>query len=178
MQKEIWKDVKNYEGIYKVSNLGNVKSLNYRCTGQEKLRKPVTDKDGYLIVGLCKGGKHKSYSVHRLVAQAFIPNNAPLFYDQVNHKDENPKNNRVDNLEWCDNIYNHNYGTRNARVAAANTNGKLSLPVLQFSLDGKLLSRYPSLREVERQTGFNHSNIGHCCNGKYQQAYGYKWFYS
>jgi hypothetical protein len=97
--EEKWKDIKGYEGLYQVSNLGNVKSLNYRSAGKEHLISPGTDRGGYNILVLCKGKKAKSFKVHRLVANAFIPN--PKNKEQVNHKDGNKQNNKVDNLEWC-----------------------------------------------------------------------------
>ena len=114
--KEEWRDIKGYEGKYQVSNLGRVKSLkdskeNYR----EKILSNSTDKRGYSNVNLYKNGKRNYFKVHRLVAEAFIPN--PNNYPQVNHKDENKTNNCVSNLEWCTHEYNINYGTRNKRVS-------------------------------------------------------------
>ena len=111
---EIWKDVVYFEGLYQVSNLGRVKSLNYSRTGREKVLKP-SKTNGYLQVYLYKEGKSKRFSIHRLVAFAFIPNpnNLPI----VNHKDEDKSNNCVDNLEWCTVAYNNNYGTKNQRQA-------------------------------------------------------------
>lgn len=113
--EEIWKDIINYEGKYEVSNLGRVRSLSYNGTGEIKLLKQGTDKKGYKRVGLCKNGKTKHYYVHRLVAITFIPN--PDDLSIVNHKDENPANNNVNNLEWCTSEYNNNYGTRNERAS-------------------------------------------------------------
>lgn len=111
---EIWKDIKDYEGLYQISNLGNVKSLNYNHTGKEKLLKPQITKDGYCRVQLSQNNKHKQHSIHRLVAQAFLPNpdNLPC----VNHKDEWKQNNIVSNLEFCDNYYNANFGDRKSVV--------------------------------------------------------------
>ena len=115
---EIWKDIPGYEGLYQVSNYGNVKSLNYRGTkGKHKCLKQNTDKYGYKVVILANHGKYKSYKVHRLVASAFIEN--PNNYPQVNHLDENPANNNYLNLEWCTAKYNINYGTRNKRAGEA-----------------------------------------------------------
>ena len=106
-----------YEGKYQVSNDGKVRSLNYKRTGKTKILKQNTNKDGYKTLLLCKNGKVKAYYIHRLVAQAFIPN--PNNYLIVNHKDENPANNHVSNLEWCNHEYNMNYGTIKDRISEA-----------------------------------------------------------
>ena len=107
---EIWKNIEGYEGKYQVSNFGQVKSM----IGQEKVLHPKKHRTGHLQIGLHKDKKRKTMYIHRLVAQAFIPNpdNLPC----VNHKDENPNNNNVDNLEWCTQKYNCNYGTRVDRI--------------------------------------------------------------
>ena len=107
---EIWKNIEGYEGKYQVSNLGQVKSM----IGQEKVLHPKKHRNGHLQIGLHKDKKRTTMYIHRLVAQAFIPNpdNLPC----VNHKDENPNNNNVDNLEWCTQKYNCNYGTRVDRI--------------------------------------------------------------
>lgn len=115
MRKEYWRPVVGYDGLYMVSNLGRVKSLNYMHTGKEHLLRLLKNGGGYLQVDLWNCGKMKRYSVHRLVAMAFIPN--PDNLPQVNHKDEDKLNNCVDNLEWCDGKYNSNYGTRNERIS-------------------------------------------------------------
>ena len=113
--KEEWRDIKGYEGKYQVSSYGRIKSLNYNRTKKEKILNPCLTKKGYLIVDLYKNGRRKPCTVHKLVALHFIPNYDNL--PQVNHKDENKSNNRVDNLEWCTSIYNNNYGTRNKRMS-------------------------------------------------------------
>ena len=104
--EEIFKDIKGYEGLYQVSNFGNVKSLDYRHTGKERLLKQAIDKHSYHRICLWSYGEPKWFSIHRLVAESFIPNpdNLPC----VNHKDENKHNNHVDNLEWCTYEYNNN----------------------------------------------------------------------
>ena len=163
---EIWKDIKGYEGLYQVSNLGRVKSLDYNRMGVERLLVCRKNMMGYLQVVLCKDSKHKHHQVHRLVAQAFIPN--PYGLPQVNHKDECKTNNVETNLEWCNAKYNCNFGTRNERRAKAQ-----SKAVYQYAKDGSLVKSYSSAREAERRTGYDNGNIVKCCNGKYKQAYGY-----
>ena len=102
--KQVWKDIKNYEGLYEVSNYGNVRSLKY---GKIKYLKPADDGNGYYFVNLSKNGIVKNFKIHRLVANAFIPN--PNNLPQINHKDEDKTNNKANNLEWCNNRYNTRY---------------------------------------------------------------------
>ena len=166
---EEYKEIKGYEGLYWISNLGNVKS-KYR------VKKPSIDKDGYYIVNLSKEGKSKSFYLHRLLAIHFIPN--PNNYPQVNHIDEDKLNNNLDNLQWCTLEQNHNFGTRNKRTGETQRNSiSKSKPVLQFDLDNNLISEYPSINEVQRQLGFFQNNIVKCCKGKSKQAYGFIWKY-
>lgn len=170
--QEIWKDIENYYGLYQVSNIGNVKSLNYRRSGEEKILRPMVDRGGYLQVELWRNGKCKRLLVHRLVLMTFAPidNMKKL---EVNHKDENKKNNNLDNLEWCDKKYNNNYGTRNQRI---------SKPVVQLDpTTNKVVNVYCSAMEAEKQ-GFNRGNIIQCCKNKFNRPgnniyKGYKWQY-
>lgn len=113
--QEVWKDIKDYEGLYQVSNLGNVKSVgvfhknfsgDVTYTPRERFMKPTVDR-GYLKLQLSRGKKRKTKYIHQLVAEAFIPNLNN--YREVNHKDSNPTNNRIENLEWCDRKYNIDY---------------------------------------------------------------------
>lgn len=164
--EEIWKDIKDFEGHYQVSNLGRIKSIKF---GKEIILKQHNNKGGYYYVCLLKNGKHKNYYVHRLVAQAFLPN--PYKLPQVNHKDENKTNNNVDNLEWCTNEYNHNYGTINERISQSQ-----SKPVLQYDLNGNLIKEWKSINECGRN-GFNQGDICKCCNGKRKTAKGFIWKY-
>lgn len=166
---EVWKDIKVYEGLYQVSNYGRVKSLNYHLTKKEMVLKASPDCGGYLKVVLYKNGKRKHFLVHRLVAEAFLPN--PDNLPQINHKDEDKTNNIVENLEWCDVRYNINYGTHNERVAE-----KLSKPVLQFTIDGRLLKEWSSASECCRN-GFGKGNVAACCRGKRKSAYNFIWKY-
>jgi hypothetical protein len=183
--KEIWKDIAGYEGFYQVSNYGRVKSLKrtviskkgQRSEVDEKILKPVwrCRNADYSAVHLCRNSKMTTASVHRLVAIAFIPNPNNLPF--INHKDENPRNNHVSNLEWCDLSYNNNYGNANIKRSKALINDKAkSKPVYQYSLDGKYIATYPSTMEAERQTGANH--IPDVCNGRRGKSGGYVWKYA
>ena len=169
---ETFKDIKGYDD-YQVSNLGRVKSLLH---GKERILKPCMTRKGYLLVNLYKDGEGKSYFVHRLVAEAFIPN--PDNLPQINHKDECKINNCIENLEWCSASYNMNYNDGQKRRGVKKINGKRSKKVYQYSLDGVLVAEYPSTNEVHRQLGYSQSNIRTCCNGKLKTAYGYKWSYN
>ncbi len=171
MFREVWKPIPGYEGLYEVSDLGRVRSLNYKRTGKVVIKKLNKHKCGYLQVELWKDDKPKVIFVHRLVALAFIPN--PCNLPCVNHKDENKTNNCVDNLEWCDYDYNNNYGTRSSRLAKTK-----SKTVLQYDLDGNLVKEWMSAMEIKRQTGWSQGNISSCCVGKRNIAYGYKWKYA
>ena len=166
---EIYKDIKDLEGLYQVSNFGNIMSLNYRRTGRAKLLKPGKNKQGYLGVVLFKDGKPKTFRVNRLVAEAFIPN--PDNLTEVNHIDEDKTNNRVDNLEWKSHKGNCNHGTRNERVAKAQ-----SKRVLQFTLNGEFVREWSSTMECGRN-GFRQSAVARCCRGEKPQYKGYIWRY-
>ena len=176
---EIWKDVKGYEGLYQVSDMGRVKSLERTVTRKngrkqtirERILKPRTNQDGYLQVTLYNNGnKIKRFLVHRLVCEAFHENteNKPC----VNHIDEDKTNNTASNLEWCTYEENNNHGSRNARMAKA-----LSIPVGQYTTEGVLVKVWQSTHEVERQLGFGSSYISAVARGKRKTAYGYVWKY-
>jgi len=173
---ETWKDITGYEGLYQVSDLGQVRSLKF---GKVRILKPGHNTDGYLKVILCQSGNKRNVLVHRLVAEAFIPN--PLKLPVINHKDENPVNNVVTNLEWCTHRYNMNYGTCNARRSAKlkgrYVNGPCAKAVIQYDKSGNFVRKWPSVNEVQRQTGFAQSHISKCCRGELRSAYGYLWKY-
>ena len=167
-EMEHWKAIAGYEGLYEVSDLGRVKSLWH---GKEKILKPGKNNFGYLQVVLYKDGHEKTVKIHRLVAEAFIPNAQGL--DTVNHKDEVKTNNTVSNLEWMSQKDNNNYGTRNKRITES-----LSKQVQMFDKStGELLATFPSLMEAERVTGIAHQNISKCCLGKRKSVGGYVWRY-
>lgn len=168
---EIWKDIKGYEGLYQVSNLGRVKSLHYRHSNREKIL-PLQKCREYLNVGLSKNGKQTPYFIHRLVAQTFIPN--PDGLPEVNHKDENKYNNCIDNLEWISTIDNFNYGTRNKRISEKLINHPNKSKSVQCIETGII---YPSAHEAERQTGINFSKICAVCRGDRNKTGGYHWRY-
>ena len=173
MNKEIWKDIDGYEGLYQVSNLGRIKSLpkfhKTNTTGymqEEKILKPQKDIHGYLKVGLYKNGKCKIFNIHNLVANAFIEN--PNNYKYVNHKDENKTNNRVENLEFCSFYYNLMYGTRLQRIAKKNNK-----PILQFDLEGNFIKEYESITQASKELNNSLNNISQCCLGRSRTSKGY-----
>ena len=164
---EIWHDIEGYEGLYQISNKGRVKSL--KC-GKERIRTPVISNSGYLNIILYKNTEAQHRLVHRLVAEAFIPNleNKP----QINHKDENKLNNCVDNLEWVTAKENINHGTRNERAGYSR-----SKPILQYSKSGDFIREWQGAHEVERVLGIDNSHIIDCCRGKYKSSGGFVWRY-
>ncbi len=194
MIKEIWKtavyDGEIYEGLYKVSNLGRILSLNYWNTGRTELLTPIKNTYGYFFVNLWKNRKRKGCLVHRLVAETFLPN--PEGKPCINHKIEGKKGKKINmvifnedgtidkkrtTIEWCTAKENNDYGTHNERVSKTMTNGKLSKKVLQFSLTGELIREWPSTAECERN-GFNKGKVSECCNGKRKTYKGFIWKYS
>ena len=167
MKEEIWKDIKGYEGKYQISNMGRVKSLNYRNTGKEKIMKPYDNGHGYLKIKLCKDGKVKKYRINRLVALAFLEN--PNSLPEVNHKNEDKTDNRVENLEWCSRSYNVNYGTRTEKTCK---------PVFSVDKESGLIMWWQSVIEASRQTNINQGSIAKCCQGKRKSAGGHIFFYA
>ena len=179
---EIWKPVVGYEGLYEVSNMGRVRSLDKRV----KTRRADTDSffikgrmltqkprhGGYLGVQLWRDGKCFQETTHRIVAKAFIPN--PENLPQVNHKDEDKTNNCVENLEWCTAKYNANYGTRNQRQARRGADSKNSIPIAQYTLDGELIRVYCSYKEAFEH-GYCYSTIAKYMRGEFKRAYGFHW---
>lgn len=184
---EIWKPVKNFEGLYSVSSLGRVRSEARVIIQSDGKRQTIHEKiliGGksqklcYKFVALYKNGKCKSCRVHRLVAEAFLPN--PDNLPQVGHIDENPANNAATNLEWCTAYQNCHHGHHIERVTKALINGKRSKCVYQYTKNGEFIQEWPSLGEIERQLNYSESVISACCNNKpsCKQAYGYLWKYA
>lgn len=169
--EEIWKDIDGCDG-YQVSNEGRVRSCflagNWTVKkGEWRLLSQHDNGHGYMRVIL--GSKHGQKYVHRLVAKAFIPN--PLNLPQVNHKDENKKNNCVENLEWCTGKYNCNYGNRNQLAIAVKNLPKVE----QYTLDGQYVATYANGAEANRAMGGKSDAITHVIHGRNKTAYGFKW---
>ena len=161
---EKFKPVQGYTGIYEISNLGRVKSLsrvierkdgNTRVT-EDRIILPFTTKAGYSQIVLCKDGVRKKHYIHRLVALAFIPNDNPIEKIVVNHKDENPINNTVGNLEWCTQRYNMRYGKMQAKLVKINI----------IDSKGDIVEVVEGIRECERKYSISNYLIKQSSNGK------------
>lgn len=182
---EVWKDIPGYEGLYQASTYGRIKSkerIVYYKDGRTRVfpstvLKQSHLKNGYLVVGLCANNEEKKEYVHRLVAFTFLPN--PNHHSLINHKSEVKTENYVWNLEFCNSAYNNNYGSIKERIKKTLTNHPIfSKGVIQKSLDGKVISVFPSLKEANRKTGIDASTISKCCRGVFNQSGGYLWEYA
>lgn len=182
---EIWKDIVNYEGLYQVSNLGNVRSLsfgarNIRKSNKIKLLKQSPTNCGYLKVQLYKNG-YKMFYVHRLVAIAFLPN--PENKKQINHIDGNKQNNNVLNLEWSSASDNQKHAIRHGLRTPSPMIGRkgglhpTSRPILQFDKNGTFIKRWCSISEATEYYNFGRSDIWRCLSGNRKTAKGYIWKY-
>ena len=173
---EVWKDVAGYEGVYKVSDKGNVRSVD-RVDSRGRKRdgitlKPRYDKDGYFRVALYKNGKEKSKTIHRLVLEAFVPNLNN--YPDVNHRDEDKTNNELSNLEWCTREQNVNHGTRNKKISQ-----KLSKRVRAVNIETGEVLTFNSTHEAGRK-GYGQGNVAKSCRGVYcggNLYKGHRWCY-
>lgn len=172
---EIWKDIPGYEGIYQISSLGRIKSLERKIKTskgerivKEKIKKLETN-GKYILIKLCKNSIIEHVSIHRLVAQVFIPN--PDNLPEVNHKDENKHNNSVDNLEWCTHKYNSIYGT-----AIERGHEKIRKKVYGINLISGYIHEFESISDTEKY-GFNIKSISYTIlkgKGKYKN---HKWMF-
>ena len=186
--EEIWKNIEGYPN-YQVSNMGRIKRLStgyYRRT--EKILKPQLQNNGYLHIKLSQKDKTKCILVHRLVAQVFIPN--PNNLPQVNHINEDKTDNRVENLEWCTQKYNINYGNGiSKRVKTNKENGTYkkigeinskirSKSILQFSKDNSFIRRWDCIMDVQRELGYDNKQICSCLKNRQKTAKGVKWVYA
>ena len=173
--EEIWREIDGYDGKYKVSNLGRVKSYK-TDTIDGKILKGTKDWKGYPKCTLRNSdGECKIWFIHRLVALAFIPN--PFNLPQVNHKDENKENNNIDNLEWCTNKYNHSYGTRDKRAGESNhCCPTTSKKVYSVDVYGQI-EYFDSIGDAERITGNSHCNIVRALKGRRPRCGNRQWFY-
>ena len=170
MKKEIWKDVVGYEGLYEVSNFGRVKNLDQLRMPQNafhkaKILKPHLDKDGYPRIGMTKNKKRRNYTVHRIVARAFIPN--PDNLPQINHKDGVPDNNHVDNLEWCTALYN----IRHSVEIGLNPNEQA---IILKNLETGEEHYFQSQTKASLFLGKNESYVSHCLSRGENVKHGYR----
>ena len=178
--EEEWKDIKDYEGLYQISNFGRVKSLERINKNNRKVRERILkqskDNMGYYMVGLSKYGKEKTRTIHRLVAETFINN--PNGYNYINHIDCNKTNNKVENLEWCTQKYNVQEAFRNnLQKVYRGKDSTSSKKVGQYDLKDNLIKIWDCTMDIQRELGFKNNNISSNCLGKKPTAYGYKWRY-
>lgn len=162
-----FKNIPGFEKLYMADAKGNIYSCKY-----DKILKPGDVGKGYMAVSLTKNKKPKQYKVHRLIALTFLDNENN--YPCVNHKDENPRNNSVENLEWCTSKYNANYGTRVKRVADGHLKSVCKINIL----DGNIIEIYNSIKQASILNKLDSSSITKCCKGKRESAGGYVWKYA
>ena len=185
MYKEEWKDIKGYEGLYQVSNLGRVKSLKRKVyAGRGRMRwqyekilsKNKTNGNGYKVVSLNKEGKSQNKYIHRLVAETFLEN--PCNYRYINHKDEDKSNNCFDNLEFCTAQYNSTYNNLHIRKGLKIRNNKYSKKILQLNDNNEVINIFPSISEASRKLNVSYQAISDCLRRKQLHSAGYKWEYA
>jgi hypothetical protein len=170
-----WRPVKGYENEYSVSDTGLVYSHR-----RNKVLKNQHNKEGYVRIHLSKDRSDNITLVHRLVAEAFIPN--PNNYHEINHRDESRDNNTVSNLEWCTRTYNNNYGTKIKRMVAHTDYTKLSVlfgkRVVCMTLDGEYINTFTSIKSAAREFGLCEASVSKCCNGARNKAGQYKFAFA
>ena len=186
MVEEIWKDIKGYEGLFQISSIGRVNSLNYRKSGKEGFLSVYTMNTGYPATHLCRNGEEKVVLIHRLIAEAFIPN--PENKPEVDHINCDRKDFRIENLRWVSSKENSNnpvtlkkhWSRQGVESHLKGKTGKLchlSKQVLQMDKYGNVIRLWDSLMDIHRELGFNCGHISKCCLGKRKTAYGYIWIY-
>ena len=185
---EVWKDVLGFEGLYQISNFGNVKSLEryvfipayggqFRHLDEIILSKMVGSM-GYYKVVLCNGSKSKQVNIHRLIAIAFIPN--PNNYPQVNHMDGDKQNNSINNLEWCTSKHNirHSWAIGLSKAYWKDKGGEgnpLNIKVYQYDLNNNLIAEFYSFKEASIKTNVPRSSISRCVSGHIKHANNFIW---
>lgn len=183
-KNEIWKDIQGYEGMYQVSNLGRVRSLDreivtphprnpkyiHRYIKMGGIKSQRLNNKGYREVDLYKNNIQDTRTVHRLVATAFLPN--PSHLPEVNHIDENPRNNRLENLEWVDRLQNVRHGTGRQRMGRSHWT-----PVEQYTLDGQFIRRWECMQQAADELHLHMTKISAVCRGKAKTTGGYIWKY-
>ncbi len=199
-KKEIWQNIKGYEGLYQVSNMGRIKRLpkteyvyNYlsntkvKRVKKEKILAYKRNSNNYIIVTLSNNGVSKAYTIHRLVAQTFIPN--PNNYPQINHINGKKYDNRVENLEWCTASENIKHASRvglrkttkkqktQAKRNLKKANEAKKRKIYQLTKDNKIIKVWDSMSDIFRELHFYWGNIGSVCRKEKELAYGYKWEY-
>ena len=184
---EIWKDIVGYDGLYQISNMGRVKSLERIARNNHKIKEkiltPNLNKGGYLRVHLRKDNYSYTPLIHRLVAQAFLPN--PNNKPQIDHINTNKTDNRVCNLRWTtasENMKNPitlessriaNSGENNPMFGVIGANNKRSRTVLQFTKDGEFIKKWDCINDIKRELGINAVLINRVCKGLQEQTYNY-----
>lgn len=183
---EVWKDIPDFENMYRVSNLGRVKSLqrfrkgnrNNSTVVNERILKQKIDKYGYCCISLSKNSKMKYFTVHRLVALMFVVNPNIEKFNQVNHKDGDKLNNGSDNLEWCDGFHNQQEAIRLGLRGGKSYRPRVdSCPINQFHKDGSLVKNYKNLAEAERISGIKKTAISNNLNGRSKSSGGFVFVY-
>ena len=181
LEQEIWKDIKGYEGLYQVSNLGRVKSLERQVWNRfqmvnkpEKILKPRSNYKGYVVYALFNHNKRKDYKGHWLVLSMFKDN--PENKPQINHINGIKDDNRLCNLEWCTNSENQIHAIKTGlRKIYRGKDNPTSKHVLQCDMDGNVIKEWECISDAIRFYGTTH--IIDCCKGKRNFAKGFKWKY-
>ena len=168
---EIWKDIKDYGGLYKVSDKGNIIG-----TKRNVMLSPYQNHKGYFIISLTKNSVKKTHSIHRLVAETFIPN--PNNLPQVNHKNGIKTCNEVWNLEWTDNSGNQKHAFANGLQTNVGDNNPNMRAVDQYDLDGNFIKHWNSIYDITQQLGYSCSSIWRCCTNRHKKSHSYVWRYT